>query len=74
MTQRLLHTKPSKTCFIKGDAESRKLRAYSLVEHYSTGTLSKALLRKWEDSSHIQWGCWEGIIFGHGLEEECIFH
>lgn len=25
-------------------------------------------------TSHIQWGCWEGIIFAHGLEEECIFH
>lgn len=49
MTQRLPHTKPSKKCFIKGDAESRKLRAYSLVEHYSKGTLSKALLGKWED-------------------------
>ena len=55
MTQRLVHTKPSKKCFIKADAESRKLRRYSLVEHYSKGTLSKALLGKWEDSSHIQW-------------------
>lgn len=55
MTQRLLHTKPSKKCFIKADAEPRKLRRYSLVEHYSKGTLSEALLGKWEDSSHIQW-------------------
>ena len=25
------------------------------MEHYSKGTLSEALLGKWEDSSHIQW-------------------